>query len=52
MGVDFVWMVDFKFLREDLIDANVVPEVGDIIMYYDNYYEVDDTNSNQSVFTR
>ena len=47
MGVDFVWMVDFKFLREDLIDASVVPEVGDIIMYYDNYYEVDDTNTNQ-----
>lgn len=47
LGVDFTWAVTYKFLREDLIDANVVPEVGDIIMYYDNYYEVDDTNANQ-----
>ena len=49
MGVDFDWKVDFKFLREDLKDSNVVPEVGDIIMYYNNYYEVDDTNSNQYI---
>jgi hypothetical protein len=47
LGVDFTWSVTYKFLREDLIDAQVVPEVGDIIMYYNNYYEVDDTNSNQ-----
>jgi hypothetical protein len=47
LGVDFTWTVDFKFLREDLIEASVVPEVGDIIMYYDNYYEVDDTDTNQ-----
>lgn len=49
LGVDFDWKVEFRFLREDLIDANVVPEVGDIIMYYNNYYEVDDTNSNQYI---
>ncbi len=49
MGVDFNWSVTYKFLREDLVDANVVPEVGDIIMYYNNYYEVDDTNANQYV---
>ena len=49
MGVDFDWKIDFKFLRQDLKDANIVPEVGDIIMYYDNYYEVDDTNSNQYI---
>ena len=27
--------------------ANLVPEVGDIIMYQDGYYEVDNTNANQ-----
>ena len=27
--------------------ANLVPEVGDIIMYQDGYYEVDSTNANQ-----
>jgi hypothetical protein len=47
LGVDFQWGITFKFLREDLIDASVVPEVGDIIFYYGGYYEVDSTNSNQ-----
>ena len=27
--------------------ANLVPEVGDIIMYQEGYYEVDNTNANQ-----
>jgi len=49
LGIDFNWAITYKFLREDLIDANVVPEVGDIIMYYDKYYEVDETNANQYI---
>ena len=47
LGVDFKWGITFKFLREDLKDAQVVPEVGDIIMYNEGYYEVETTNSNQ-----
>ena len=47
LGVDFQWGIDFKFFRDDLVTANVVPEVGDIIMYYEGYYEVDATNANQ-----
>jgi len=47
LGVDFQWGIDFKFFRDDLVDANLVPEVGDIIMYYEGYYEVDSTNANQ-----
>jgi len=39
--------VDFRFLKEDLIIANVVPETGDIVMYNELYYEVDNTNENQ-----
>ena len=46
-GVDFTWGIDFKFFRDDLVDALVVPEVGDIIMYYEKYYEVHSTNANQ-----
>jgi len=46
-GPDFAWGTTFMFLRDDLVDANLVPEVGDIIMYYDTYYEVDETNANQ-----
>ena len=55
--------IDFKFLRDDLLNrskdfnidydqadyfgADLVPEVGDIIMYYEGYYEVDDVVGNQ-----
>lgn len=39
--------VDFRFLKVDLEYANVVPETGDIIMYQELYYEVDNTNENQ-----
>ena len=47
LGTDFTWAIDFKFLRDDLVDAEVVPEVGDIILYEEGYYEVDDVVSNQ-----
>jgi hypothetical protein len=46
-GIDFQWGITFKFLRDDLVDANVVPEVGDIFLYQKGYYEVDSTNANQ-----
>lgn len=47
LGIDFNWGLTFRFLREDLIDAQLVPEIGDIIMYNEGYYEVETTNSNQ-----
>ena len=47
LGVNFNRSLDFKFFREDLVEADVVPEVGDIIMYYEGYYEVDSTVGNQ-----
>jgi hypothetical protein len=46
-GVDFSWDVEFRFFLDDLVDANLVPEVGDIIMYQEGYWEVDNTNANQ-----
>jgi hypothetical protein len=46
-GVDFNWSISFIFLREDLVDANVVPEVGDLIMYQNGYYQIDDIIANQ-----
>ena len=46
-GVDFQWGVEFRFLRADLKDANVVPEIGDVILYQEGYYEVTNINSNQ-----
>jgi len=47
LGVDFKWGIEFRFLRADLVDANVVPEVGDVILYQEGYYEVNNINSNQ-----
>ena len=60
LGTDFSWGVTFRFLRDDLLDKNkdfnidtalygadLVPEVGDIILYQDGYYEVDNSSANQ-----
>lgn len=47
LGVSFGWNIEFRFFRDDLVAANLVPEVGDIIMYQEGYYEVDNTNANQ-----
>ena len=41
--------VVFRFLKDDLVYANVVPETGDIVMYNELYYEVDNTNENQLI---
>lgn len=46
-GVTFNWDIEFRFFRDDLVDANVVPEIGDIIMYNGGYYEIDNSNANQ-----
>ena len=47
LGVDFKWGIEFRFLRQDLVEANVVPEVGDVILYQKGYYEVTNINTNQ-----
>jgi hypothetical protein len=46
-GPDLTREASFAFLREDLTLVNVVPEVGDIILWHENYYEVDNTTENQ-----
>lgn len=46
-GPDLTRDSSFAFLREDLTLVNVVPEVGDIILWHENYYEVDNTTENQ-----
>ncbi len=42
-GVDFNWSIKVAFLRDDLVDANAQPEVGDIILYQESYFEIDNT---------
>lgn len=47
LGPDLVWGIKVAFLRDDLVAASVVPQVGDIIMYQEGYFEVDNIISNQ-----
>lgn len=46
-GPDLTRESSFAFLREDLVQSNVVAEVGDIILWHENYYEVDNVTENQ-----
>jgi len=47
LGVDIVRDVKFYLLRQDLLDTNVEPEIGDVVMWMENYYEVDNITENQ-----
>lgn len=46
-GPDLTRDASFAFLRRDLEDVNTVPEVGDIVLWHENYYEVDTVRENQ-----
>ncbi len=46
-GIQFNQPIDFYFFRDDLVDADVVPEVGDIVLYQERYYGVQSTIANQ-----
>lgn len=48
-GPDTQRSVTFRFLRDDMIEANVFPEIGDVVMYNEVYYEVDNVNENQLI---
>ncbi len=47
MGVDYSREVEFRFFRDDLVDASLVIEPGDILLYYESYFEVDTIKDNQ-----
>ena len=46
-GIQFNQAIDFYFFRDDLKKANIVPEVGDIILYQEGYYGITSTVANQ-----
>lgn len=48
-GLDTNRDVDFRFFKDHMIEANVYPEVGDIVMYNEAYYEIDNVNENQLI---
>ena len=51
-GPDLNREASFAFIRKDLVDASVVPEVGDIVFWQEDYYEVDTVRENQLFFGR
>ena len=40
-------LVSFALLRRELEDISLVPEVGDIVVWNEDYYQVDNTRENQ-----
>jgi hypothetical protein len=47
IGPNYVRVVTFSFLRDDLVEANAFPELGDIVMYYEDYFEIEQSFNNQ-----
>ena len=48
-GSDVNQSLNFRFLKEGLIDINLVPEIGDILLFRNNFYEVDVKVENQLI---
>tara|TARA_R110002167_G_scaffold6673_3_gene31451 strand:- start:408 stop:953 length:546 start_codon:yes stop_codon:yes gene_type:complete len=51
-GSDVSQTVNFQFLKEELRVLNLIPEIGDIILYRNNFYEVDTKIENQLIMGR
>ena len=48
-GSDINQTVNFRFLKEELKDINLVPQVGDLLLFRNNFYEVDSSVENQLI---
>ena len=46
-GSDVEQSFDFRFLKVSLKDINLVPEIGDILLFRNNFYETDSRIENQ-----
>ena len=46
-GPDINQIIDFRFLKQELVDINLIPEGGDLILFRNNFYEVDSRIENQ-----
>ena len=51
-GPDLGREASFALLRRDLQDIQLVPEVGDIVMWHEDYYEVDTVKENELFYGR
>ena len=48
-GSDVGQSINFKFLKQDLKDINLTAEVGDLLLFRNNFYEVDARIENQLI---
>jgi len=39
----------FRFFKDHLQDADVLPEIGDVVFWNEDYFEVDNVNENQYI---
>ena len=46
-GSDVNQAINFRFLKEELRNINLIPEVGDLLLFKNNFYEVDAKVENQ-----
>ena len=51
-GPDLGRDASFALLKQDLVDISLVPEVGDIVMWHEDYYEVDTVKENELFYGR
>ena len=51
-GSDINQIVGFRFLKHELSNINLVPEVGDLMLFRNNFYEVDSRVENQLIMGR
>ena len=51
-GSDVNQAIGFSFLKDELININLVPEVGDILLFRNNFYEIDGKVENQLILGR
>ena len=51
-GSDVNQSVGFKFLKNELKSINLTPDIGDILLFRNNFYEVDGKIENQLIMGR
>ena len=51
-GSDINQNINFKFVKNELITINLLPEVGDLLLFRNNFYEVDGKVENQLILGR
>ena len=48
-NIDVTRESTFRFFKNHLIDANVYPEIGDVVFWNEHFFEVDNVNENQFI---